>query len=76
MMPMKGEYNMSYGITNPCYNCKKQAQSVGGVPNDNPCKDLQKVMDAVNAIHNSNDGTHQGAGQVILLCTKIDPINK
>ena len=67
---------MSYVITNPCYNCKKQPQSVGGVTNEHPCKDLHKIMDAIQNIHNSNDGSHQGAGQVILFCAKIDPINK
>jgi hypothetical protein len=68
---------MSYSFNNPCYWCKKNRTEVNGVKNENVlCGDAKKIQDAINAIHMSNDGTHQGSGEVLLMCTKIDSFNK
>lgn len=55
---------MSYSFNNPCYNCKKSK-------GENPCEDAKKIRAAMDSIHQSNDGTHQGAGEVLLMCVRI-----
>lgn len=67
---------MSYSFNNPCFNCKKAYSEVNGVTNENVCKDPEKIRNAVNDIHMANDGSHQGSGEILIMCTKIDPINK
>jgi hypothetical protein len=52
---------MSYSVIAPCYCCEKK----------HSCKDLEKVQSAVVDIHNSNDGSHQGSGSIIISCNKM-----
>lgn len=56
---------MSYSFNNPCYQCAKNAQ----------CKDAQKIQEAVYQIHNSNDGTHLGSGQILMMCVNLKQKN-
>lgn len=72
----KGGVDMSYSFNNPCYNCKKNYSEVNGVKNENPCKDAEKINSAIYGIHQSGDGSHQGSGEVLLMCTRVEPINK
>jgi hypothetical protein len=60
---------MSYTFNNPCWNCKKHN-------NENPCKDEAKIRAAINEIHGATDGSHQGAGEVLLMCCKQDTESK
>ena len=59
---------MSYGLTTPCWNCKNWTDP------EKPCQDSRKITQAIAEIHSSTDGSHQGAGSVILSCHKIHPI--
>lgn len=56
---------MSYSFNNPCFNCEKQGD----------CKDAEKIAEAIRAIHMSNDGTHKGSGELLLMCTKVNPVH-
>lgn len=67
---------MSYSYMDPCYNCRKSKTEIDGVVNENPCKDSEKIRTAINDIHMSTDGSHQGSGTVVLSCAKIWPINE
>ncbi len=51
---------MSYSFINPCYYCEKK----------DSCKDREKIQEAIYDIHQSNDGSHMGSGQIILSCSK------
>lgn len=68
---MKGGENMSYSFNNPCFNCKKLA----GQNPDGECKDAEKIREAIASIHMSNDGTHKGSGEILLMCTKVEPVH-
>jgi len=67
---------MSYSFNNPCYNCKKNKIEVDGITNENQCKDAEKIANAISEIHMSNDGSHQGSGEIVLMCTKADSLCK
>jgi hypothetical protein len=54
---------MSYSFMNPCNNCQRR-------DGENPCKDMEKIQEAINNIHMSRDGSHQGSGNVVLCCYK------
>lgn len=52
---------MSYSFNCPCWNCTKK----------NQCKDAAKIQTGISHIHNDNDGTHMGAGMVIMMCCRL-----
>ena len=56
---------MSYSFNNPCYQCAKNVE----------CKDAQKIQESVYQIHNSNDGTHLGSGQILMMCVNLKQKN-
>lgn len=56
---------MSYIVNNPCWNCGK------AVGNGGNCTDGQKLQEGVNAMY-TGDGTHQGAGQILLSCHSLE----
>jgi hypothetical protein len=61
---------MSYSFNNPCYLCAKSKDAV------NPCKDAEKVQESISKIHCSTDGSHQGSGEVLLMCCKVKNIHE
>lgn len=64
---------MSYSVSSPCYNCKKN-QNVR-TP-EGKCSDMQEVQEAVNKIHSKTfDQGHQGAGSITLMCCRQEPIS-
>lgn len=65
---------MSYSFSNPCYNCKKYV-NMDNNP-ENPCKDEEKIRTAIDSIHASRDGSHQGCGKIVLMCCKMVPTFK
>jgi hypothetical protein len=71
----KGKTDMSYSFNNPCSNCKKSKIEVNGVVNEKPCKDAQKIQEAVSLIHSSNDGSHQGGGEILMMCCRVDALS-
>lgn len=65
---------MSYSFNNPCWNCQKH-QNINGV--ENPCKDEETLRLAINDIHNKTfEEGHQGSGEIVLMCSKLKPINE
>lgn len=66
---------MSYSVSTPCYNCKKQKPLTvveGEIPGT--CEDGQEIQAAVNRIHSKQFGTgHQGCGAIVLMCSRLDP---
>jgi hypothetical protein len=68
---------MSYSFNNPCWNCQKHQkhQNIDGV--ENPCKDEETIRNAINDIHQRTfEQGHKGSGEVLLMCSKMLPINK
>ena len=60
---------MSYGLTNPCWNCTKKDK----------CTDHVKILQGIQNIHDeciSEESGHMGAGEIIILCHRIDAIDK
>ena len=59
---------MSYSVSVPCWNCKKQGEGT--------CKDGTHLQEGINEkIHNDYE-THKGSGQVMLMCSKVEPLQK
>jgi len=60
---MRGEIQMSYAFNNPCWTCAKRES----------CLDASKVREAVNEIHKlSYEEGHQGSGEILLSCNKMN----
>ena len=47
-----------YSLQVQCYVCSKMLA----------CEDVKKLREAVDKIHQSNDGTHLGAGNITMQC--------
>jgi hypothetical protein len=66
---------MSYVFNNPCYNCKKSNQVYSDPVNNvhGPCKDEEKIRQAITNIHLAMDGSHQGSGEILMMCVEVEP---
>lgn len=60
---------MSYSEIAPCWNCGKKGDQEG----TGKCTDLLKIQEAMNKIHSTTDGGHQGSGSIILMCNQRVP---
>ena len=58
---------MSYMFNNPCYNCNKEST----------CTDKKMIREAIDKIHQTTyEQGHQGSGEVLLSCLKLDSKSK
>ena len=57
---------MSYSLTAPCWHCIKRVSE----KNPEGCTDYDQIQEAVNKIHSTTDGHHQGSGTILLGCER------
>ena len=55
---------MTWGLITPCSNCKKKNA-------DPPCKDAENIQKGLTECYKDYT-THQGSGNVAIICNKAD----